>query len=73
MFELIDGLRQERGLTILLVSHNPQEARYSAASALFLHQGQIKARGLLSTLLESPPCLELTEYLDQAPPARSPN
>ena len=73
MFELIDGLRQERGLTILLVSHNPQETRYSAASALFLHQGQIKARGQLSTLLESPPCLELTEYLDQAPPARSTN
>ena len=72
MFELIDGLRQERGLTIFLVSHNPQETRYSAASALFLDQGQIKARGLLSALLASPPCVELNDYLDQVPAARSP-
>jgi thiamine transport system ATP-binding protein len=41
MLSLIRGLQQERGLTILIVTHQPAELRASASHFAFLHEGKV--------------------------------
>ena len=60
---LIDQLRRDRGLTVLLVSHNPTEAVEISDEALFLDHGQILEHGKLEQLLENPSTHELAQYL----------
>lgn len=45
MGELVGGLQRERGLTVLLVTHNPEDARRTAAHVLFVEAGRIAAFG----------------------------
>ena len=66
MRSLVDRLRRERCLTVLLVSHNPEEAAEIADTALFLHGGQILERGNLEKLLERPQTAQLAHYLGQS-------
>ena len=65
MRSLVDRLRRERCLTVLLVSHNPEEAAEIADTALFLHGGQILERGNLEELLKRPRTPQLARYLGQ--------
>lgn len=66
MRSLVDRLRRERCLTVLLVSHNPEEAAEIADTALFMHGGQILERGNLEELLKRPRTSQLTHYLGQS-------
>ena len=66
MRSLVDRLRRERCLTVLLVSHNPEEAAEIADTALFMHGGQILERGNLKELLKRPRTSQLTHYLGQS-------
>ena len=66
MRSLVDRLRRERCLTVLLVSHNPEEAAEIADTALFLHGGQILERGNLEELLKRPRTSQLAHYLGQS-------
>ena len=66
MRSLVDRLRRERCLTVLLVSHNPEEAAEIADTALFMHGGQILERGNLKELLKRPRTSQLAHYLGQS-------
>ena len=66
MRSLVDRLRRERCLTVLLVSHNPEEVAEIADTALFMHGGQILERGNLKELLKRPQTSQLAHYLGQS-------
>ncbi|NIA67160.1 thiamine ABC transporter ATP-binding protein ThiQ [Pelagibius litoralis] len=51
MLDLVDRLRREQGLTVVLVSHNPQDALRIAARTAFLSEGRILAQGPTENLL----------------------
>ena len=65
MGRLVDQLRRDHRLTVLLVSHNPPETAEIADHALFLENGQVFEHGKLETLLERPVTPELAKYLVQ--------
>ncbi|MFN0190426.1 MAG: ATP-binding cassette domain-containing protein [Aestuariivirga sp.] len=43
MLELIGDLQQERSLTILMVTHQPEDARVGASHVMFIDQGAVRA------------------------------
>ncbi|CAG0980512.1 MAG: thiamine ABC transporter ATP-binding protein [Rhizobiaceae bacterium] len=45
MLDLVAGLEAERGLTVLMVTHQPEDARRIAGDVLFLEDGRVTARG----------------------------
>ena len=63
MLDLVDGLRKAAGLTVVMVSHQPEDARRIAARAAFLNAGKILAVGPVPSLLDDPPVPELAAYL----------
>ncbi len=63
MLDLVDRLRTAAGLTVLLVSHQPEDARRIATRAAFVNVGKIVAEGPLPDLLDDPPARELAAYL----------
>ena len=66
-FELLDLLRdqaRQRQLTVLLVTHHPEEAARVAEQLVFIHQGRILEQGN-GELLSAPQTYELAAYLGQ--------
>ncbi len=63
MLDLVAELRAAAGLTVVLVSHQPEDARRIASRAAFLHDGRVLAEGPIPALLDSPPVPELAAYL----------
>ena len=63
MLDLVDTLRKSTGLTVVMVSHQPDDARRIAARAAFLDAGKILAVGPVPALLDAPPVPELAAYL----------
>jgi thiamine transport system ATP-binding protein len=63
MLGLVQQLGQERGLTVVLVSHDPADARQAATEVAFVHGGRILRHGPTSRVLEATDLLELTAYL----------
>ena len=63
MIELVDKLRIEHCLTILLVSHNPHEASEIVQNTLFLENGKVLEKGRLGDLLQTPKSDALKKYL----------
>ncbi len=63
MLDLVAELRAAAGLTVVLVSHQPEDARRIAERAAFVHDGRILAEGPLPALLDAPPVPELAAYL----------
>jgi thiamine transport system ATP-binding protein len=63
MLDLLQSLRREQGLTILLVSHHPEDARYAASRTAFLDQGRIVAVGPTAELLPRTDLPGLAAYL----------
>lgn len=63
MLDLVDELRRAAGLTVVLVSHQPEDARRIAGRAAFVHAGRILAEGPVPALFDNPPTPELTAYL----------
>ncbi len=41
MLDLIKGIRAEKGLTILMVTHQPEDAKYAASKVAFVEAGRI--------------------------------
>lgn len=68
MLDLVDQLRLERKLTVLLVSHNPQDALRIAGQTAFICEGRIAVQEPTAVLLarRTPPALRA--FLG-APPA----
>lgn len=72
MVDLVLDLQAERGLTVLLVSHQLDEAVGLDARALFVQKGAVLADGRLNDFLTAPPTREIAAYLGTAPVALRP-
>ena len=63
MTELMKELQRERNLTILLVTHEPMDARAAASHTAFVHNGRILAKRRSEELFKSQDIPELRDYL----------
>ena len=63
MLDLIADIHRERAMTVLLVTHQPQDARRIAARTAFVHDGRILAARPTEELLDATDIPELKEYL----------
>lgn len=55
MLALVDRLRRERDLTVLLVSHQTDDIADLDGRALFVDEGQVKADTTIASMLTDPP------------------
>ncbi|MEO1224650.1 MAG: thiamine ABC transporter ATP-binding protein, partial [Pseudomonadota bacterium] len=65
MTNLVRALAKDRGLTVVMVSHQLEEVRNLNVRALFVHDGRIIADGPMAGLLSTPASAELRAYLGQ--------
>ncbi len=63
MLDLIADIHRERAMTVLLVTHQPDDARRIAAQTAFVHDGKILASRPTAELLGAPDIPELKAYL----------
>jgi thiamine transport system ATP-binding protein len=63
MLDLVDKLRRETGTAVLMVSHDPADARHIAETTAFVVAGHIVAVGPTGDLLDHPPTPEIADYL----------
>ena len=63
MLDLVREVQQERGLTVLMVSHQPEDARYAATHTAFVHEGRVLAMRPTRRLFASRDLPELCDYL----------
>lgn len=50
MLDLLTGLQRETGMTLVMVTHHPEDAVALGGQAIFLENGRITAQGLASDL-----------------------
>lgn len=62
MLALVATLRAERGLTVVMVTHAPADARRAGGVAALIAEGRIGAPGPVGAMLDDPPP-ELAAYL----------
>lgn len=67
MLDLVQQLRVERDLAVVMVSHHPADARHIAARTAFVHDGRILEIGETDQILAGTPSAELQAYLGDAP------
>jgi thiamine transport system ATP-binding protein len=65
MLDLVRSLQAARNLTVLLVSHQPDDALYAAARTAFVYQGHVLQVGPTRELLDGAAGSELREYLGE--------
>ncbi len=63
MLDLVKDVQQERKLTVLMVSHQPEDARYAATHTAFVHAGRILALRPTRQLFAARDLPELKGYL----------
>ncbi len=64
MLDLVSRLRRESGLTVVMVTHDPGDARRIADSVAFMDGGRILLTGSTVSVLDTPEMPELVRYLD---------
>jgi thiamine transport system ATP-binding protein len=65
MLDLVRSLQADRRLTVLLVSHQPEDAIYIAARTAFVHDGHVLQVGATRELLDGAAGPELRSYLGE--------
>ncbi len=65
MLALVDDLRRQTGMTVLLVNHQPEDVRGVADRCAFIHDGRIAAIDRTDALLSRTDLPALAEYLGQ--------
>jgi thiamine transport system ATP-binding protein len=65
MLDLVGELRRARRLTVLLVSHQPEDALYAAGRTAFVYDGRILQIAPTSMLFDNPTGQELQAYLGE--------
>jgi len=65
MLDLVRALQQSQGLTVLLVSHQPEDALYAAPRTAFVHRGHILQVAETRTLFDGAAIPELRAYLGE--------
>jgi thiamine transport system ATP-binding protein len=66
MLDLVQDIRRERGLTVLLVSHQPEDARHAADRTAFVHDGRILKIAPTAALFDAGDVPELRDYLGRS-------
>lgn len=64
MIDLVDRLREETGMTVVMVTHDPADARRIADHTAFMDQGRILLDGPTAAVLDRSELPELVRYLD---------
>ncbi|MGH6960651.1 MAG: ATP-binding cassette domain-containing protein, partial [Dongiaceae bacterium] len=74
MLDLVGALRAARQLTVLFVSHQPEDALYAAPRTAFVHNGRILQIADTAALFDGEAVPELRAYLGESrfDPAGSP-
>jgi thiamine transport system ATP-binding protein len=74
MLDLVNALRQRQRLTVLLVSHQPEDAIYATSRTAFVHNGRIRQLAETREMFDGHACEELKAYLGEIwlPPVRGP-
>ena len=62
MVGLVDRLRRDRGMTVVMVSHQLDEVRNVADRALFVQDGTIIADDSIESLIARPPVPAINDY-----------
>jgi thiamine transport system ATP-binding protein len=65
MLDLVRALQAARNLTVLLVSHQPDDAVYAATRTAFVYRGHVRQIGPTRDLLDGAAGSELREYLGE--------
>jgi thiamine transport system ATP-binding protein len=65
MLDLVRALQAARKLTVLLVSHQPEDALYAATRTAFVHAGHVLQVGATRDLLDGAAGAELRAYLGE--------
>jgi thiamine transport system ATP-binding protein len=65
MLDLVRALQAARKLTVLLVSHQPEDALYAATRTAFVHGGRVLQVGATRDLLDGAAGGELRAYLGE--------
>jgi thiamine transport system ATP-binding protein len=65
MLDLVRALQADRKLTVLLVSHQPEDALYAATRTAFVYDGQVLQVGATRDLLDGAAGVELRAYLGE--------
>ncbi len=65
MLDLVRALQAARKLTVLLVSHQPEDALYAATRTAFVFQGRVLQVGATRDLLDGAAGAELRAYLGE--------
>ena len=65
MLDLVRTLQADRRLTVLLVSHQPEDALYIATRTAFVHDGHVLQVGATRELLDGAAGPELRSYLGE--------
>jgi thiamine transport system ATP-binding protein len=65
MLDLVRALQAARKLTVLLVSHQPEDALYAATRTAFVHDGHVLQVGATRELLDGAAGPELRAYLGE--------
>ncbi len=63
MLDLVREIHREKAMTVLVVSHQPDDARYAASRTAFVHQGRILTVKQTEALFATTDIPELTKYL----------
>ncbi|MBC8036311.1 MAG: thiamine ABC transporter ATP-binding protein [Rhizobiales bacterium] len=63
MLDLLREFQADKHLTILMVSHQPEDARYAASHTAFVEAGRILAMGPTEELFRTKDLPELRDYL----------
>jgi thiamine transport system ATP-binding protein len=63
MLRLVSGIHKERGMTVILVSHDPADVKFAATHAAFLDAGRVMANRPLDALFSASDIPGLQGYL----------
>lgn len=63
MLDLVSEIQKEKNLTVLLVTHQPEDARHAASRSAFVHNGQVLAERPTAELFDASDIPELAAYL----------
>ncbi|WP_318437254.1 thiamine ABC transporter ATP-binding protein [Photobacterium leiognathi] len=67
MLTLVKQLAREKNITVLMITHSPDDARKIADKCIFIDDGKIKTAGVTQTILDNPSIPELKKYLGLTP------
>jgi thiamine transport system ATP-binding protein len=66
MLDLVNALRRTRGLTVLFVSHQPEDAHHGADRVAFIQAGGVRRIATTPEFFAEPRSAEIVAYLGEA-------